>query len=281
MQENKMVKSKTAALENYQKIKHLLNNVNVKKKFEEVLGYRASQFITSVANVVNGNPLLRNCDANSVLSAAMVAATLDLPVDPNLGFSYIIPYNTKEGYKAQFQIGYRGLIQLALRTGQYQRINVIEVYEGQLKEFNPLTEDIVFDFAAKTSNKVIGYAAFFRLINGFEKTVYWPIEKVKAHAQRFSKTFNNGPWKTDFDEMAKKTVLKNMLSKWGILSIEMQEAIRSDQAVIKQSEEGVEYEYVDSPYYEEVESNSVSITDESAQGEVTEEVKLPWEGDEQ
>ncbi|MCM8901300.1 recombinase RecT [Caldicoprobacter algeriensis] len=268
-----MVKTKTTALENYQKIKHLLNNVNVKKKFEEVLGYRASQFITSVANVVNGNPLLRNCDANSVLSAAMVAATLDLPVDPNLGFSYIIPYNTKDGYKAQFQIGYRGLIQLALRTGQYQRINVIEVYEGQLKEFNPLTEDIVFDFTAKTSNKVIGYAAFFRLINGFEKTVYWPIEKVKAHAQRFSKTFNNGPWKTDFDEMAKKTVLKNMLSKWGILSIEMQEAIRSDQAVIKQSEEGVEYEYVDSPYYEE-EENNPTTTDEVAQEE---EVQLPWE----
>ncbi|MDI3312024.1 MAG: recombinase RecT [Thermoanaerobacterium sp.] len=239
--------SNSKAIDNYQRIKFLLSNVNVKKRFEEVLGHRAAQFITSISNIVNGNPMLRNCDANSILSAAMVAATLDLPVDPNLGFSYIIPYHTKEGWKAQFQVGYKGIIQLALRTGQYKNINVIAIYEGQLKGFNPLTEEIELNFDNKISNKVIGYAAYFRLINGFEKTVYWPIEKVRAHAQRFSKTYNNGPWKTDFDEMAKKTVIKNTLSKWGILSVDMQTALKSDQAIIHESKRGVDYEYVDNP----------------------------------
>ncbi|WDU84563.1 recombinase RecT [Caloramator sp. Dgby_cultured_2] len=108
-----------------------------------------------------------------------------------------------------------------------------------------------FDFNAKESDKVIGYAAYFQLINGFEKVVYWPIEKVIAHGQRYSKTFNNGPWKTNFDEMAKKTVLKNTLSKWGILSIEMQTAIKADQAVINRvNKEEIECEYVDNPNYE-------------------------------
>jgi recombination protein RecT len=148
-------------------------------------------------------------------------------------------------------LGYKGFVQLALRTGQYKNINVIEIYDGQLKSFNPLTEELVLDFDAQKSNKAIGYAAYFRLVNGFEKTVYWPIEKVRAHAQKFSKTFNNGTWQTDFDEMAKKTVLKNMLSKWGILSIEMQEAMRSDQAVVVQNEDNVDYEYVDNPKYRE------------------------------
>lgn len=237
----------TKAIDNYQRIKFLLNNVDVKKKFQEVLGKKANGFITSLTNMMNSNPKLRECDANSILSSAMVAATLDLPVDPNLGFSWIVPYNTKQGYKAQFQIGYKGIIQLALRTGQYKKINVISIHEGELVEFNPLTEDIILDFKAKKSNKVIGYAAYFRLINGFEKMVYWPIEQVVEHAKRYSKSFNNGTWKTNFDEMAKKTVIKNMLSKYGILSIEMQTVLKADQAVIHESKKGVDYEYVDNP----------------------------------
>jgi recombination protein RecT len=173
---------------------------------------------------------------------------LDLPIDKNLGFAWIVPY----GSRAQFQLGYKGFVQLALRTGQYKNINVIEVKEGQLKAFNPLTEELELDFNEKESEKVIGYAAYFKLSNGFEKTVYWSIEKVKAHAKRFSKTFNNGPWKTDFDEMAKKTVLKNTLRRWGILSIEMQTAFKTDQAAINdfKNPQNPSVDYVDSPDYE-------------------------------
>jgi len=261
----------TKAIDNYQRIKFLLNNVDVKKRFQEVLGKKANGFITSITNMMNSNPKLRECDANSILSSAMVAATLDLPVDPNLGFSWIIPYRDKGVYKAQFQIGYKGIIQLALRTGQYKKINVISVYEGELVEFNPLTEDIILDFKAKKSNKVIGYAAYFRLINGFEKMVYWPIEQVVEHAKRYSKSFNNGPWRTDFDEMAKKTVIKNMLSKYGILSIDMQTVLKADQAVIHESKKGIDYEYVDNQEdYEDKSDEDGNIIDVET-GEVIED----------
>jgi recombination protein RecT len=254
----------TKAIDNYQRIKFLLNNVDVKKKFQEVLGKKANGFIISLTNMLNSNPKLRECDANSILSSAMVAATLDLPVDPNLGFSWIVPYNTKQGSKAQFQIGYKGIIQLALRTGQYKKINVIAIHEGELVEFNPLTEDIILDFKAKKSNKVIGYAAYFRLINGFEKMVYWSLEQVVEHAKKYSKSYTKGPWKTDFDEMAKKTVIKNMLSKYGILSIEMQTVLKADQAVIRESKKGIDYEYVDNPIKDIDVDTGEMIEDESS-----------------
>jgi recombination protein RecT len=210
-------------------VKSLLANVGYKKRFEEILGKKAAGFMSSLINLTNSDVNLSKADANSVIASAVVAATLDLPVDKNLGFAWILPYGTR----AQFQLGYKGYIQLALRTGQYKNINVIEIYKGQLIDFNPLTEELKLDFSKKESNEVIGYAAYIKLVNGFEKTAYKPKEDVTAHAKRFSKTFNNGPWKTDFDAMAKKTVLKNTLSKWGILSIEMQTAIQADQAVIK------------------------------------------------
>jgi recombination protein RecT len=228
-------------------VKGLLANVGYKKRFEEILGKKAAGFMSSLINLTNSDVNLSKADANSVIASAVVAATLDLPVDKNLGFAWILPYGTR----AQFQLGYKGYIQLALRTGQYKNINVIEIYKGQLIDFNPLTEELKLDFSKKESNEVIGYAAYIKLVNGFEKTAYKPKEDVIAHAKRFSKTFNNGPWKTDFDAMAKKTVLKNTLSKWGILSIEMQTAIQADQAIIKNDvAEGAEVsaetiEYVD------------------------------------
>lgn len=211
-------------------VKRLLDNVGYKKRFEEILGKKAAGFMSSLVNLTNSDTNLSKCEPNSVIASAVVAATLDLPIDKNLGFAWIVPY----GKRAQFQMGYKGYVQLALRTGQYKNINVIEIFKGQLKSWNPLTEELEFDFENKESDEVIGYAAFFKLINGFEKTIYWSKREVMAHAKRFSKTFKNGPWQTDFDGMAKKTVLKNILSKWGILSIEMQKALETDQAVIKE-----------------------------------------------
>ena len=171
------------------------------------------------------------------ISAAVVSASLDLPLDPNLGFAAIVPY----GDKAQFQIMYKGLIQLAMRSGQYKTIGVTEIYEGELISENRLTGEYVFDFTGKKSDTIIGFAAYFSLLNGFEKTVYWPMSQVEAHGKRFSQTFKKGYglWKDDFTAMGKKTVLKSLISKYGPMSIEMQKATRYDQSVTKDIETSI------------------------------------------
>jgi len=217
-------------------IKGLMDSPAVKKRFEEVLNKRAPQYMSSIVNLVNSDTNLKKCEPMSVIASCMVAATMDLPVDKNLGYAWVVPY----GNKAQFQMGYKGYIQLALRTGQYKAINVTEIREGELISWNPLSEEVEIDFTQRKSDKVIGYAGYFKLLNGFEKTVYWSREDVEAHAKKFSKTYNfaNSTWKTDFDAMAKKTVLRNLLSKWGILSIEMQNAYVADNNVVKNIEEG-------------------------------------------
>ena len=225
-----------------QTVKSLLSQANVKSKFEEILQSRANAFTANLAVMVNNNAALSKCDPMTVISAAVVAASLDLPIDPNLGFAHIVPY----GEKAQFQIGFKGFIQLAMRSGQYSRIGVTEIYEGQLLDENPLTGEYTFDFKAKKSETIIGWAAYFKTVNGFEKTLYWPVEKIKKHGLRFSQTYKKGfgLWKDDFDAMASKTVLKALLSKWGILSTEMQNAVKFDQGVVK-SVETQEVEYMD------------------------------------
>lgn len=222
-------------------IKTLLAQENVKKRFEEILGKKAQGFISSVINVAQNNNLLAKAEPQTILSAAVVAATLDLPIDPNLGFSYIVPYSNK----AQFQMGYRGFIQLALRSGQYQKMNVVPVYENQFKSYNKLTEELDADFSLTGEGEVKGYAAYFKLLNGFEKTAFFYKEDLLAHGKRYSKSFNNGPWQTHTDEMCMKTAIKLTLSKWGILSIEMQTAIRVDQGVINDANNLEDIEYTD------------------------------------
>lgn len=219
-------------------INQSFNSDAVKKKFEELLGHKAPGFISSVLQTVNNNRLLEKSDPATVLNAAATAASLDLPINQSLGRAWIVPFKGQ----AQFQIGYKGFVELAQRSGKYRSINAIEVYENQYKGFNVLTEELIGDFSIHGEGEVVGYAAYFELLNGFTKTVFWSREKVEEHAKRFSKSFNNGPWKTDFDAMAKKTVLKHTLANWGVLSIEMQTAQIADQSV--QSEEGV-HQYVD------------------------------------
>lgn len=235
-------------------IKAFFNDDSIKAKFAELLGKRAPQFITSVLQVVASNNLLEKADPISVYQAASTAAILDLPINNSLGFAYIVPYN--QSYKdengnwkkkpvAQFQLGYKGFIQLAQRSGQFKTIAATPIYEGQLIEENPLT-GFVFDFKKKSSNNVIGYAAFFQLLNGFEKTLYMTVDELRAHGLRFSQTFKDGKglWKDDFDSMATKTVLKLLLSKFAPLSVEMQKAIIADQSVIRNSETN-DVDYVD------------------------------------
>lgn len=223
-------------------VKSLLSTDNIKAKFQEILKDRAAGFTANLAVMVNNSAALSKCEPLSVISAAVVSASLDLPLDPNLGFAAVVPF----GEKAQFQIMYKGLIQLAQRSGQYKTIGVTEIFEGELKNQNRLTGEYEFNFSAKVSDKVIGYAAYFKLLNGFEKTIYWPIEQVDKHGKRFSQTYKKGfgLWKDDFDSMAKKTVLKNLISKWGILSIDMQKAVKFDSGVVKDVENG-EVEYID------------------------------------
>jgi recombination protein RecT len=203
-------------------MKGLLASPAVMKRFDEVLGKKAPQFTASILSLYNSEKMLQKAEPMSVVSAAMIAATLDLPVDKNLGYAWIVPY----GGKANFQLGYKGYIQLALRTAQYKNINVIEVYEGELVKWNRLTEEMELDFEKKESEKIVGYTAYFELLNGFRKTVYWTKAEVEAHKKKFSKS--DFGWKNDWDAMAKKTVLTNMLRKWGILSVEMQKAFSED-----------------------------------------------------
>lgn len=228
-------------------IKEFFDRPDVKGRFEEIMGKRSSAFIASVLQVASDDTL-KDSDPISVYQAASVAATLDLPINKSLGFAYIIGYKQRQNdgtYKtmAQFQMGYRGFIQLAQRTGQFKTISAAPIYEGQLVGADPL-KGYEFDFSKKESDKIIGYAAYFALLNGFEKTLYMSVPEMNAHAKRFSQTFKKGfgLWKDDFDAMAMKTVLKLLLSKFAPLSVEMQTAIRGDQAVM--TEDG-EVEYVD------------------------------------
>jgi recombination protein RecT len=221
-------------------IKSIFEKDAVKSKMNELLGSRASGFVTSVLQVTSNNALLSKAEPMSVYNAAMTAAALDLPINQNLGFAWIVPYKGQ----AQFQMGWKGYVQLAQRTGQYSRINVVKVYENQFKGFSALHEELDADFNLAPEGTVVGYAAYFKLINGFEKTMYWTKDQAAEHGKRFSQTFNNGPWKSDFDAMAMKSLLKHTLSKWGILSIEIQKANIADQAVITDFETN-DVDYVD------------------------------------
>lgn len=236
--------------------KTFFNQETVKKKFEELLGKRAPAFITSVLQIVNSNKLLINADPASIFNAAATAATLDLPINNNLGFAWIVPY----AGKALFQLGYKGFIQLAQRSGQFKSISATPIFEGQLVSENPLT-GYEFDFKVKKSNIPIGYVAYFKLLNGYEATLYMTIDELKEHGKKYSKTFNNGVWQTNFDAMATKTVLKLLLSRFAPLSIEMQTAINVDQAVVNDNNT-VDVEYVDNtPVDKEFERLQLMIED--------------------
>lgn len=211
-------------------VKQLLSADAVKAKFDDVLGKKAPQFTTSLINVVNSNYQLKKADANSVIASALVAASLDLPVNPSLGYMYIIPY----GNTAQPQIGYKGYIQLAQRSGQYKHLNAIPVYEGELKSWNPLTEEVEYEPKQDrdTNEQPIGYLGYMELLNGFSKTVYWTHKQIDDHRKEFSKSGGKdtpkGVWKDHYDAMALKTVLRNLLTKWGPMTVDMQSADMAD-----------------------------------------------------
>jgi len=250
-------------------VSQFLNQSNVLQKFADLLGTKAQGFIASVISAVNSNDLLKGATNESVYSAALMAATLDLPVNQNLGFAYFIPFNNRKANKqeCQFQIGYKGFIQLAMRSGQFKTISATPIYENQLVSENPLT-GFVFDFTKKGQN-VIGYAAYFSLINGFEKTLYMSVEELKKHGVQYSQTFKKGfgLWNDNFDAMAQKTVIKLLLSKYAPLSIEMQKAQIADQGVIRDVDT-MQVEYVDNTIVLDAEQIQLQLSESKTNSEV-------------
>lgn len=219
-------------------LKGMLDMPAYKNKFNEMLGKKAAGFMSSIIAVTNNNKYLAKANPATVIGAAAQAAMLDLPINQSLGFAYIVPY----GSEAQFQLGYKGYIQLAQRSGQYVDIGAKTVYEGELEYENRLLDK--FKFGERTGDKVIGYLAYFRLTNGFEKMLFMELDEMIAHAKKYSKNYKGGTDKwglTDFNTMAEKTVLKRLLSKYGPLSIEsiqMSQALANDGGVVKMNESG-------------------------------------------
>ena len=223
-----------------------LTNDAVKGQINKVLGGKNStRFISSIVSAVNNNIALQNCSPQSILSAALLGESLNLSPSPQLGQYFLVPFNDKEkGKVAQFQLGYKGYIQLAIRSGQYKKLNVLAIKEGELIGYNPLDEEIevklIEDEDEREKAPTIGYYAMFEYVNGFKKTLYWSKTKMEAHALKYSQGYAADKkkhtawtfWSKDFDAMAYKTMLRQLISKWGVMSIDMANAIDSDMAVI-------------------------------------------------
>ena len=219
----------------------------VQAKMRELLDKNAASFATSAMQIANSNPMLLDAEPMSIFNAAVMAATLNLPINNNLGFAYIVPYRNKGKVEAQFQLGYKGFIQLAQRSGQFERLVSLPVYEAQLIEEDPIN-GFKFDWKHKPAEneQPVGYYAYFKLINGFTAELYMTREQVAAHAGRYSQSFKKGygVWADNFEAMALKTVTKLLLSKQAPLSIDMQKAVLSDQSVIKDVT-GEQFDYID------------------------------------
>ena len=225
----------------------------IQKKVNEIIGddKRGARFISSIVSAVNANPILKECDNASILSSALLGESLNLSPSPQLGNYYLVPFDLKDrGKVAQFQLGYKGYIQLAIRSGQYKKLNVLAIKEGELIKYDPLNEEIevqlIDDEEKREKATTIGYYAMFEYTNGFRKTMYWSKAKMEKHALQYSKGYQAKKgytfWEKDFDAMAYKTMLRQLISKWGIMSIDMQNAYESDMAVI--NEDGTK-EYID------------------------------------
>lgn len=257
-------------------IVQVLRGDKMKAMVEERLGKRAGQFTTSLISLVNANKNIAECTPMTVIQAALTAASMDLPINQNLGFAYIVPYKNSKPVvddqgrtqwvkvaEAQFQMGWKGFVQLAQRSGKFKLINTTEVREGEVKSRDRMTGELVFDWieddAERNKKPVIGYLAYFELLNGFRKSLYMTKAEVDAHANRYSQAYKGSknntnrtkhetPWTTDFDLMAQKTAIKLLLSKYAPLSTEMQEAINVDQSV----DDGSGRRYIDNDDVAEV-----------------------------
>ena len=227
-------------------LQQLLNSAGIRRRFEELLDTSAPSFMSSILTIFKTNSKLQDCSPNSILTAAGIAAALKLPINPGLGFAFIVPYKGQ----ATFQLGAKGFVQLAMRSGQYRTLHAGAVREGQIKDIDFVTGEIIR--GEKISDTVVGYVAYMELINGFNKALFMTVDELQAHAERYPQSYaydlrsgrKSSVWSTNFDAMARKTVLKRLLSNFGIISIDQQSAalataLQADQAVI--TEEGFRY----------------------------------------
>lgn len=253
-----------------------MTSTGITNKINQIIGDDKSgkRFISSIISAVSNNPMLQDCDNASILSGALLGESLNLSPSPQLGNYYLVPFKDKEkGMVATFQLGYKGYIQLAIRSGQYKKLNVLAIKEGELIKYDPLNEEIevklIENEIERENAKTIGYYAMFEYTNGFRKSLYWSKEKMEAHALKYSNGYRADKqkktaytfWSKDFDGMAYKTMLRQLISKWGIMSIEMQNAYEGDMAYIK--EDGTK-EYVDNEEYTPtVEAKEVEVKEET------------------
>jgi recombination protein RecT len=257
----------------------MLDGEKLRGRFNELLGNRSAQFVSSLVSLVNGSPELQKAFYESpmtVIQAGLKAAAFDLPIDPNLGYAHIIPFkNSKKDadgnwtskYEASFILGWKGMNQLALRTGAYKTINVVDIREGEMKSFNRLTEEANVEFIEdddlRETKPIIGYLGYYRLVNGAEKTIYMTIKQIENHEKKFRKGQYMGKgWRDDFDAMARKTVYRKLIGKWGVMSIQYQSA--QEGATLAQQ---MQEEYIDNAPAMVIESEPV--VDDST-GEVIE-----------
>lgn len=248
--------------------KNLINNTLGDPK-------RAAKFVTAITSAVSANPQLQDCDAGTILSAGLLGEGLNLSPSPQLGQYYLVPYNDSNNKRkvAQFQLGYKGYIQLAIRSGQYKKLNVLPIKQGELISFNPLEEEInvklIDDEVKRENTETVGYYAMFEYVNGFKKAIYWSKAKMESHALKYSKGYQKKSgytfWEKDFDGMACKTMLRQLISKWGIMSIEMEKAITSDMAVLTADGNVEHVEYV--------ENVDATVSNDTAKAAPTEEAE--------
>lgn len=246
----------------------IVNATKVKQSIMNTLQdeSRAKRFTTAIVTAVNNNPALQECDAITIISGALLGESLNLSPSPQLGQYYLVPFNdSKRGCKvAQFQLGYKGYIQLAIRSGEYKKLNVISIKKGELVKFDPLNEEIEVNIIENPEEReaaeTIGYYAMFEYINGFRKALYWSKEKMEAHAEKYSQGYRARKgytfWEKDFYAMAYKTMLRQLISKWGIMSIEMRDALQYDNAIIRENGQSEHIEHF------ETETDKVIVQDE-------------------
>ena len=270
MSELQKIKSKEVIMG----VKSLVYSNDIQKRLSDMLDTRASAFTSSIINLVASNKDLQLCSSDTILKSAMVAASLNLSIDPNLGQAAIVPYNSKNSDTkvAQFQMMWRGFVQLAIRSGVYERLNATKVYADEVERYDPFTARLVTtppdkwnQRRAGEDDKVVGYYAYFKLNErggNFEMSIYMTKEDVENHAKKYSQAYRSDKkykssksiWTTDFDTMGEKTVLKRLLSRYGVLSVDMEKAIAYDQAVIKsEGADEVEFEYIDNTQEENFE----------------------------
>lgn len=249
----------------------MLDGEKLRGRFDKLLGKRSASFISSVVSLVNADENMQAAfyaAPMTVIQAALKAATFDLPIDQNLGYAYIVPFKNKGVPTANFILGWKGMHQLALRTGAYRTINVVDVREGELKSYNRLTEEVVLEFEEdedkREALKVIGYVGYYKLINGAEKTIYMTVKQIENHEKKHRKGDYMGKgWRDDWDAMARKTVYRKLIGKWGVMSIDYQSQ-GDAMAIAKQMQE--EYEL---PNNEVIDASNYTVVDEET-GEVKE-----------